>query len=253
MPTKIKLCNFRFLKEIYINFILTYLNTVWLSAYPVVMQCQARQAGSLFWSAVARARRSLFISEGSSLLRFPVRQSPVRQAMSSAGGSGVTFVGISTAPRRFRLQSHERQGFSSSSVTSDFLFADSAALSALRNLLRSIMSRLQSQERHGVSVSSLTRLDSSNALFRAQSHDKQGFGFSSPSGAPAILTTVIEMQRRRNDQEPIFYLPARKQNKTHLIFRAKINYTFHAFKKYSLPSERRGCDRLCPSRLSRAA
>lgn len=206
--------------EKYINVILTYLNTVWLSAYPL-MQCQAKQAGSFCGSAFARVRRSLFMREGSSMLRFPVRQSPVRQGVSPAGGSGVMFVGISTAARRFRLQSHERH--SSSSVTLDFLLADSAALIAFRNFLRSIRSRLHSQEMHGFSSSSLTRLDNSSARFRAQSHDKQGFVFSSPSGAPVILTTAIEIPRKTNGQAPIFYLPTRKQNRTQLLLRAKIS------------------------------
>ena len=221
---KTQIVQFQILEKKNISFILTYLNTVWLSAYPVVMQCQARQAGSFCGSAFARARRSFFIREGSLLLRFPVRQSPVRQGKSPADCSGVTFVDISTAARRFRLQSHERHGFSSSSVMLDFLFADSAALTAFRNLLRSIMSLLQSQERHGVSSSSLTRLDSSSARFRAQSHDKQGFVFSSARGAPAILTTAIEMQRRTNGQEPIFLLPARKQNKTQFILRVQMSF-----------------------------
>ena len=234
---------------------LTYLNTIRLSAYPVVMQCQAKQAGSFCGSAFARARRSLFIRAGSSLLRFPVRQSPVRQGMSSAGDSGVTFAGISTASRRFRLQSHERHGLSSSSVTLDFLFADSAALTAFRILLRSIMSRLHCQLRHGLSSSSLTRWDSSSARFRAQFHDKQGFVFSSPSGAPAvILATAIEMPSKTNGQAPIFYLPTRKQNRTQLILR--VNFTpidvkssFHAYKIHSLLSDRASRDHCCLSRF----
>ena len=179
------------------------------------MQCQARQAGSFCGSALARARRSLFIREGSSLLRFPVRQSLVRQGTSGARGSGVRDVRGSgaTAARRFRLHSHERHGISSSSVTLDLLFADSAALTAFRNLLRSIRSRLHSQERHGVSLSSLMRSDSSKARF-------PGFVFSSPSGAPVIPTTATEMPRKTSSQAPIFYLPTKKQSRSQPLLRA---------------------------------
>ena len=177
------------------------------------MQCQARQAGSFCGSALARARRSLFIREGSSLLRFPVRQSLVRQGTSRARGSGVTFVGISTAARRFRLHSHERHGISPSSLTLDLLFADSAALTAFRNLLRSIRSRLHSQERHGFSLSSLMRSVSLRARF-------PGFVFSSPSGAPAIPTTTIEMPKKTSGQAPILYITTKKENKTQLLLGA---------------------------------
>ena len=201
------------LKQLF--FILTYWNAFALSACRFLpKQCQERQPCSFWGSEIARAKRSFSIRpESSTLLLFPVRQSPVRHGMSSGTGLGLPFCGTSAKSRRFRLQDHVRQGFSSDSGMLDFLSTDPAALRPFRNLLCSNMSRLHCQVRHG--LSSLEWV-SSRARFRAHIHDKHGFELSFPNNSPVTVINIREKLRRTNGQAPISYLPKERKNK--LIF-----------------------------------